>query len=70
MSQKAKTEKPVPKPCVCGGGAVMVKARAGKMFTCPNPERCEAGPRTMWRSNEEAAILEWNRLVAGYRRSK
>ena len=71
MMAKAKTEKPekpTPVACVCGRGGIVVKTRAGKMITCPAPTVCQANLRTRWHSNEEAAIIEWNRLVAGYRR--
>lgn len=68
MPKKEKPKKPVPVPCVCGRGGIVVKTRAGKMITCPAPTVCEANLRTLWRSNEEAAIIEWNQMIASYRR--
>lgn len=69
MAQKAKKEKPVPKPCICGKSGIVVKSRAGKMISCPDPVSCEGNLRTVWHRHEESAIVEWNNLVAGYRRT-
>jgi len=64
---KEKQEKPVPKPCICGRGGIIVRSRSKKMVTCPDPVHCPGNLRSMWHGNEEAAIVEWNNLVAGYR---
>ena len=66
-AEKEKKEKLVPKPCVCGRTAVIVKARGGKMITCPEPMKCKANLRTRWAGHEQTAVAEWNNLVAGYR---
>ena len=39
------------------------------MISCPNPISCSGNLRTLWHGNEESAIVEWNNLVAGYRRA-
>lgn len=66
MKDGPKKEKPIPRKCVCGRGGILVKSRAGKMVSCPNPERCRANLRTMWHRHEESAIVEWNNLVENY----
>jgi hypothetical protein len=66
-AKKSKKEKPVPKACACGRPAALVKAREGKMVTCPDPVNCVANLRTRWCSHEETAIAEWNNLVCTYR---
>lgn len=64
MTKKSQPkEKPVPAMCICGRPAVLVKARGGKMITCPDPMKCNANLRTRWCSHEETAIAEWNALV-------
>lgn len=65
---KEKQEKPVSKPCICGCAGITVNTRAGKMITCPNPCKCPGGLRTRWHSDVDSAVIEWNSLVAGYRR--
>ena len=66
MKEKPKKEKPVPKNCVCGRGGILVKSRAGKMVTCPDPVNCKENLRTMWNRHEESAIVEWNNLVDSF----
>lgn len=61
-----KEEKPLPKKCVCGRGGIIVKSRAGKMVTCPDPMNCRGNLRTLWHGHEESAITEWNNLVDSY----
>lgn len=65
--KKATKEKPVPAACICGGAAVIVKARGGKMVSCPNPEKCRGNLRTLWRSTLDEAITDWNTQVAAAR---
>ena len=67
---KEKPEKPVPKPCICGRGGCVVVSRGKKMVSCPDPCNCPGNLRTRWHGNEESAIVEWNNLVAGYRRER
>ena len=67
--RKEKDEKPVPKPCICGRGGILVVNRGKKMISCPNPISCPGNLRTLWYGNEESAIVEWNNLVAGARRA-
>jgi ssDNA-binding Zn-finger/Zn-ribbon topoisomerase 1 len=66
MAKSEKKEKPVPKKCVCGRGGIIVKSRAGKMISCPDPLNCKANLRTIWHSHEESAIAEWNGLVDSF----
>ena len=63
MEKTKKKEKPVPLKCVCGGEAITVKTKHGKMVTCPNPLKCEGNLRTTWQKNEDLAIVEWNNLI-------
>lgn len=58
-----KKEKPVPVKCVCGADAAYVKARQGKMVCCPNVLFC--AKRSRWHSSLNAAIVDWNTVVAG-----
>ena len=64
---KKKKEAIIPVKCVCGKNACVVKMRALKMVSCPNPERCRGNLRSAWNRNEEAAIVEWNNLVESFR---
>ena len=66
MKKTEKKQKPVPKRCVCGAEAIVVKTRAGKMVSCPNPIGCVANLRTTWKSNEDSAINEWNGLIDSF----
>lgn len=62
---KQTEKKTVPKPCICGRPAVMVKSKSGKMFTCSDPLRCSRNIRTAWHRSggADGMIIEWNRLV-------
>ena len=66
MEKTKKKEKPTPKSCVCGREAIIVKARPGKMVTCPAPTKCTANLRTTWQKSEPLAIAEWNNLVDAF----
>lgn len=59
-----KKEKPTPVHCLCGKRAVIVKNKAKKMISCPDPENCCGNFRTMWHGHEESAIAEWDNLIA------
>ena len=66
MKETKKKEKPIPKRCVCGSEAILVKTRSGKMYSCPNPINCKANLRTRWHKGDEQAIVEWNGLVDSF----
>ena len=66
MKKGEKKEKPTPKNCVCGRPALIVKAKPGKMVTCPDPMNCQGNLRTTWKKHEELAIVEWNGLVGTF----
>lgn len=66
MKKTEKKTKPTPKRCVCGLEAVIVKNRGKKMVSCPDPMNCRANLRSMWKSTEEAAIVEWNGIVDSF----
>lgn len=67
MKKTEKKEKPVPKRCVCGKAAALVKTRGGKMITCPDPLNCKGNLRTRWHRHEQLAVAEWNGLVSSFR---
>lgn len=66
MKKTEKKEKPKPKRCVCGSEAITVKNRSKKMISCPDPMKCRANLRTLWRGTEAEAISEWNGLVDSF----
>lgn len=66
MKKTEKKEKPVPKRCVCGAEAIIVKTRNGKMVSCRNPIICKANLRTTWKSHEDLAIVEWNNMITSF----
>ena len=61
--KKKEKEKLTPVRCRCGAAGITVKTRLGKMVTCSDPVNCIGNYRTLWRSSEEVAILEWNNLI-------
>ena len=63
MEKGKKKEKPTPKLCACGEVAAVVRTRAGKMISCPDPMSCCGNFRTTWRKSEDQAIAEWNSLI-------
>lgn len=67
---KNKKEKPIPKRCACGAEPILVKTRAGKMMSCPNPLNCISNLRTRWNKYEESLIIEWNGLVDSFYESQ
>ena len=67
MSKKSAAEKPCPRKCICGKNPVLVCVRGGKkMYSCPDPMKCEGNMRTLWHKSEIQATAEWNTLVAGF----
>ena len=66
MRKTEKKEKPKPKRCVCGSEAITIKKGGKKMISCPNPMKCRANLRTMWRGSEAECIMEWDSLVDSF----
>lgn len=66
MKNGEKKEKPTPRKCVCGKEAIIVKARPGKMVTCPDPVNCPGNLRTTWEKHEDLAIAKWNSLIGTF----
>ena len=63
MSVKETKEKAVPLRCVCGSSAAVVYFKSKKMVSCPNPEMCRLGPKTIWHKTEQDAIKDWNGII-------
>ena len=66
MKIKEKKTKPTPINCVCGKAAVVTVFRDKKMISCPNPAKCSANLRTLWKSHMEEAVLEWNAEASSF----
>lgn len=68
--EKAKKEKPVPRLCLCGKSAVIIRFKGKKSVSCPNPEKCTENLKTLWYSHEEQAIVAWNALIDSCRTTR
>lgn len=66
---KEKQENRCLSPAFAVGGCI-VRSGSKKMVSCPDPVNCPGNLRSMWHGNEEAAIVEWNNLVAEDRRTR
>ena len=66
VKEKKEKQKPIPKRCICGSLPILVKTRAGKMLSCPNPLKCTANIRTRWNKYEEQMTVEWNGEVDSF----
>lgn len=64
MQKKPKKEKVEPVKCICGSPPAIVRNRGKKLVSCPNPVKCKGNICTNWHPNEEAAVVQWNALVA------
>lgn len=65
-----KPAKPVPVPCICGAPPAIVRNWGKKLLSCPNPVKCSGNYCTGWYPNEEAAVIQWNTLIAAAQRRK
>lgn len=61
--KKPPKEKPIPKLCACGSRGIIVELRGKKMVSCPNPEKCCGNYRTVWFSNKDQAVENWNSKI-------
>lgn len=64
MKKATKADKPVLARCICGAPPAIVRNRGKKLISCPDPARCSGNYCTGWHPNEEAAVVQWNVLIA------
>lgn len=61
-------EKIDPCVCVCGQVPVIVKIKGKYMLSCLDQDKCAM--RSRWKTNEQAAVDDWNNAIKSARHEK